>query len=489
MTTSLTQVAGNARACRRLIQKIGQDKYDRWFGASLLTLSREALIVTVPSRFIADWIDSHYHDQLLEVAEVELGDGAEVRLRIDAQCKPPENITPPIEPIAPHARRGLNGEPLPLGAPPVAPRAQLPIMRRDALRYSLDDYVVGASNELAFTAACRSAEDNAGIDTLFIHGSCGLGKTHLLQGLCHRFAEQHPGAVWAYTTAEQFTNEYIHAVRNNRLTALRHKLRRLDLLAVDDVHFLNGKSATQNEFMHTFDAIEQSGAKLVMASDAHPKLIRETSDALVSRFMSGMVVKVSTPDPDTRVRIVHALAKRRGMTLMDGVARQIAAQSPGSVREIEGMLTKLSALAHMDRGIDAHARPIGHALTARLLDVDDVDGSTRKPVRLEHIIEVACRTLNVERSQIMSKSRHRRIVLARSVAIYVARQLTTLSYPELARALGRSNHSTIVTAAQRIKDQIDHQKPLPLVESLEVATIDQLADLIARRAVEEANHQ
>jgi len=199
------------------------------------------------------------------------------------------------------------------------------------------------------------------------------------------------------------------------------------------------------------------------------------------------VVKVNTPDPDPRVRVVHALARRRGMTLMDGVARQVASQCPGSVREIEGMLTKLSAIAHMDRGLDAHARPIGHALTARLLDTDDVEGGVRKPVRLDHIIDVACRTLNVERAQIMSKSRHRRIVLARSIAIYVARQLTTMSYPELARALGRSNHSTIVTAAQRIKEQIDQQRPLPLVESLEVPTIDQLADLIGRRSIEEAN--
>src|SRR5204863_9421175 len=162
---------------------------------------------------------------------------------------------------------------------------------RPRLRYDLESFVIGASNQLAFNAAVYVAEfPGAQYNPLFVHGSCGLGKTHLLQGLCRRFIENHPTKRWMYLTGEEFTNEFLGALRNNKLDTFRRKMRDLDLLVIDDVHFVGGKKATQVEFLHTFNAIEAMGRQVVMASDNHPKMIEEFGESLINRFVSGMVV-------------------------------------------------------------------------------------------------------------------------------------------------------------------------------------------------------
>ena len=172
------------------------------------------------------------------------------------------------------------------------------------------NFIVGPSNQLAYNTASYVAEfPGSQYNPLFIHGECGLGKTHLLQGLCRKFIEHHPTKRWLYLTGEEFTNEFLSALRNNKLDAFRRKMRDLDLLVIDDVHFLGGKKATQEEFLHTFNAIEAMGKQVVMASDNHPKLIEEFGESLVNRFVSGMVVRIDPPnyhdalrDPSLAVR-------------------------------------------------------------------------------------------------------------------------------------------------------------------------------------------
>lgn len=481
-----------------MAQAVGRQKFDRWFGSARMRLDNGALDIAVPNRFVADWIDNHFHDQMLEVAQDTLGEGAAVRVHIEPAAKGGRNGSaqaPQGGTNGSAVGRRSSGADASSAAPVSGDRAASAVNGRQGpsqsrlaeLRYDLDDFIVGPSNELAYTASRQLIDEApAHMNPLFIHGGCGLGKTHLLQGLCRRYAEENPGARWRYTSAEQFTNEFVHAIRSNKLNAFRQKLRRLDLLAVDDVHFLSSKSATQTEFLHTFDAIDLHGAKVVLASDAHPKLIREFADALVSRFMSGMVVQVEPPDRMTRVRLIGALARRRGLVLVDGVVDALAAQTSGSIREIEGLLTKLAALATLQGNQRSAAATIGHALVHRLFGEGGAERTSRKPIRLEHIVRTICRELNVEQAQVSGRNRHRRVVLARSIIIYLAREMTTLSYPELARALGRSNHSTIVTAAQRIEHQIRQRQPNPILESTGSATIDQLVDRLRRQVTDTA---
>lgn len=484
----------------RVAQAVGTSKFNLWFANARMALEASTLRVAVPNRFIADWIQTHFQEHLLKVAHTAAGPSAAVKVVIDsgettgaampaptAASSKAETLDPVIKaktPSAP-AKRITAAEPAIATRPQRSATGQT-ISRAAALRHDLSEFAVGPSNDLAYNAAIRLVdESDNSMSPLFIHGGCGLGKTHLLQGLCRRFAATHNGA-WRYTTAEQFTNDYVQAVRYNKLGEFRRRLRQLDLLAVDDVHFLANKSSTQTEFLHTFNAIDLQGAKLVLASDAHPKTIKEMADALVSRFLSGMVVQVEMPDHATRIRVIEALAKRRTLHLNEGVAATLADHCHGSVREIEGMLTRLSALASLERRPGEPAGPIGHALLGRLIGAVAPPVS-RRPVRIEHILQAVCEALHVERSAVMTRSRHKRVVLARSVTVYLARQLTTMSYPELAVALSRPNHSTVVTAVQRVEGQIKAREAIETIEGIHAATIDQLVEILRRRATEAAN--
>ena len=307
--------------------------------------------------------------------------------------------------------------------------------------------MVGPSNELAFTAAYRLIEDGpdpAEINPLFIHGGCGLGKTHLLQGICRRMLQTRPQAKVLYTTGEQFTNDFLSAMRVNKVEGFRRRIRRLDLLAVDDVHFLANKQATQQEFLHSFDAIELGGARVVLASDCHPKLIKQFSDALVSRCVRGMVVHVQPPDRQTRVKIISALAQRRGMELMDNAVDELAQRCAGSVRDIEGTLTKLYALARLcdpvaeNRRSSVHrsGRPrVGHALIGRLLDCE-AQHRPHRVIRFDEIVSAVADQIGVARSMLLGSSRHRHVVLARNLVVHLARQLTSTELPRDRRGDG-----------------------------------------------------
>lgn len=456
------------RLARRLADTVGQGRFKSWLQSAPLRLSDQELEITVPNRFAADWITSRCQGELQQAIRQELGRSVAVKLTV----------------AAPAPGKHIQDSSAPDLAPAPAAPAMRPAISSDSptasFRHDLSDLVVGPSNELAYRAVARLIEDpHARINPLFIHGGCGLGKTHLLQGLCRRYQQQGTARRCRYTTAEEFTNEYIAAVKGNRLVDFRKKLRQLDLLAIDDVHFMAGKTATQVEFLHTFNAIDLGGAKLVLASDAHPKLIKQFSDALVSRFMSGMVVQVSPPDAEMRQRILRALADRRGLKLLDGVIMTLAAQAT-SIRELEGMIVKLAAVAQLTRRPGQLQEPIGHALVNQALGMAN-HATSHRPVRIDLIVQTVCEHLAVEKQQVMARSRHSRIVLARSIIIHLARQLTTLSYPELARALSRPNHSTIVTAAQRIQQQISSRLSIGLIDSLGVDRLDLLVDLLRQK--------
>ena len=421
------------------------------------------LEVKVPNRFVAEWIGRNFERELREAAQCELGNEVHLNVHIDEGLFAPEN-----ESSAPSPARGAR--------PSHAGAGRDKSMSR--LRHRLEEFIVGPSNELAYAAAHRLAENaingaahkpdasdrcddgiGAEVNTLFVHGGCGLGKTHLLQGICDRVLKQHRRGRVRYTTAERFTNEFLTAMRSNDLGRFRRRVRQLDLLAVDDVHFFAGKQATQQEFLHCFDAIDLSGAHVVMASDSHPKLIRKLSEALISRCLRGMVVQVSHPDTPTRIRIVQALAKRRGMSLLVSVIEVLAARCQGSVREIEGTLSKLHALlrlANEHRGDDQTEDTIGHVLLNRLFEAELQEQPVRS-VQFKTILDIVTRRLDVMRHEIMGKSRNRAVVQARSMSVYLARQMTSMSYPEIAAALDRSNHSTVITANKRVERDLGHQ--------------------------------
>jgi len=531
----VTTVASSQSPCTRisdrLVELLGKRRYSMWFDRSAcLDYCAEPprLEVAVPNQFIADWIRRNFRGALRDAARGEGGGEVDLAVRVDPErfkhdrvqngraeqddtCRyigqeigqevatdigrvvqrraeryPGRDARPEASPEARRLDRAAGSTAKRAVAQSAADLAA-PRTAKQNLRHRLESFIVGPSNELGYSAAVRLVEDEsaAAPNPLFIHGGCGLGKTHLLQGLCRRAHERHPGGAVLYTTAEQFTNEFLTAIRTNRIDAFRRRIRQLELLAVDDVHFLANKQATQQEFLHSFDAIQLSGAKLALASDNHPQLIRQFSEQLISRCMRGMVVEVRTPDTETRMRVIRALAAGRGLSLLDGVIETLGQHCRGSVREIEGTLTKLHALASLaerHRNGSCSDNQIGHALLNRLLH-GEFD-TARKVVRFENIEKVVCVRMRVSRGQLTASRGSRQVVLARSLLIHLARRMTSMSFPEIAAKLDRRSHSTVVTASGRVDKMIADNAVVDLPGAMEpepvTEWIEQLHDAIRR---------
>jgi chromosomal replication initiator protein len=315
---------------------------------------------------------------------------------------------------------------------------------RNRLRHDIESFIVGPGNALAYNTATHVAEfPGVQYNPLFIHGACGLGKTHLLQGLCRRFQKHHPARRWAYMTGEEFTNDFLTALRAGKLDGFRRRMRDLDLLVIDDVHFLGGKKATQEEFLHTFNSIEASGKQVVMASDSHPKMIEEFGESLINRFVSGMVVRIDPPNFNTRCEILRSLSERTGFILPDEVTGWIARRVTQNVRELEGAVTRIAAHVRLgDRSPDV-------AMAQEALG--DLDRQLAAPVKPESILQAVCDYFGIEQKDLLSGRRQRTISLARSAAMYLVRKMAKLSFPEIGHRMGRRNHSTVISACRRIE--------------------------------------
>lgn len=476
-TTATTDIS--TRIAKRVAKSVGPRRFAMWFDRSArfdYQNAEQTLRVEVPNRFVADWIGKHFASDLQEAAHHELG----AQVALDVRIRPDQFAVPAATKVAKpkpaHTHRQPNGPSRSVAAGHHATPVK-------SLRHRLSDFVVGPSNELAYAAAQRLADEHAEPGhPLFIHGVCGLGKTHLLQGICRQMLEQQPSARVLYTTGEQFTNDYITAVRSNQLESFRKRIRKLDLLAVDDVHFIANKQATQQEFLHTFDHIELGGARVVLASDSHPKLIKQFSEALVSRCVRGLVVPITQPDAETRQRLIQKLAQRRHLVLEPTVVQTLGRRCVGSVREMEGMLTKLQALAQLSQQSAGRGQVVGHSLLRQLMDAEAA-AEPRKPVRLDAVLSVVSQELGVTPEQVTGRSRHRLVVLARSLVIYLTRQLTPMSYPEIAAAMGRTNHSTIITAAQRVQKQLDADEQVMLPTQMQAMALEELVDQLRRAVV------
>lgn len=447
-----------------LASRIGESRFHTWFGdLTTLDLGEDRLTVSVPNRFIGQWIANNYLADLKAAVQDVVGGERPIdvrvqertltRVRRDADDADSDDTTPRFAVDDTPEEDGDAGDGAMEGPVPVQHVRRPARPAPQALRGRLDSYVVGDSNRLAYSAACALARaPGEAFRPLVLHGGCGLGKTHLLQGICNFVRDRHPTLEWRYISGEEFTNEFIYAVKAGRIDLFRQRFRNVDLLVIDDIHFLANKKATQDEFLHTFDAIDACGRSVALSSDRHPRTIAQLSEPLINRLISGIVVEVKPPDLATRREIVRRRAEKMNCLVPDNVLDYIAEHVTRNVRELEGALYKLAALSSLSQN------PITVELARRALEEHLL--RTRGAPQATDLEKAAASYFGVSRELLHGKSRDRTVSLARAVAMYLIRKHTQMSLPEIGRVMGNKNHSTVLMAIQRLEGVLRDQKPV-----------------------------
>lgn len=324
--------------------------------------------------------------------------------------------------------------------------------------YSFENFVEGPENRLALAAARAVADaPGAAYNPLFIHGGVGLGKTHLLQSMCLRVLERDPELRIHYVSCEEFMTEFFQAVEANQMNEFRHRCRDVDVLVIDDIHFLADKERTQEEFFHTFNALYQNSRQIILSSDAAPNEIPHLEARLVSRFQSGLVVDVKSPTYETRIQIVKRKARIRGLDLKDDVASYIAGKVTSNVREIEGAITKIQ-MRHL-----ADKREVDVVLAKDALD--DTITELKPEITISGIIDAVVDHYGVKLTELQSKRRQKSIARPRQVCMYLARRHTRYSLEEIGGYFGGRDHTTVMHAVKTIEEKRELEAELDRVLS------------------------
>ncbi|MBN1973911.1 MAG: chromosomal replication initiator protein DnaA [Sedimentisphaerales bacterium] len=428
-----------------LAGKIGMQKYRIWFQNSTnMTLTEGYLKIGAANPFISSWIENHFSGEIIDSVRTVTGteikliftidpqlNGSQSRLRLDAQDSE----------SALQAGR-FREKPK---------RVKLSELNQNKkLKLGLDTFVVGSSNELAYNAAKLIVnEDKSPFNPLFVHGGYGVGKTHLLQGICNAMFDKRSQANWMYLSAEDFANQFVLALKTKKLESFRNRMRQTDLLAIDDIHFLASKPSMQEEFLHTFNTIDLAGKQIVLASDAHPKQISQLSDKLVNRFVSGMVVKIEPPDLDMRCRICRQFLQRlnRPVEVSDSVIQYIAENLITNVRELEGAVLKVIAFSSLKS--EQVSLSMAKAVLAEHLERCD------PIVHVSDIESAVASFFGITPANLHSPKKNRTVALARHLSMYLTRKHTRMSSSEIGRVMGGKNHATVLLACRKVDDMIE----------------------------------
>jgi len=314
-------------------------------------------------------------------------------------------------------------------------------------RFTFENFVVGPCNRFAHAASMAVAESPArAYNPLFIYGGVGLGKTHLLQAICHYVRTQNKSINKCYLSSERFTNELINAIQHHSTSTFRQKYRNVDILLIDDIHFIAGKESTQEEFFHTFNTLYDAHKQIIISSDRSPREIPKLEERLISRFSWGLITDIQPPDFETRVAILKKKIEKEPVHIPDEVIFFIAQIIKTNIRELEGALIRVVACSLLEE------KQITLDLTKEILK--DCIQQVTKPVDFQKIQECVANEFNVSLMELKSKRRSKNIVLSRQVAMYLSRKLTDASLPEIARVFGGKDHTTVLYAYNKIESEL-----------------------------------
>lgn len=469
-------------AVDRLRSRVSPQNYDMWLRPiELASWEGGMLRLRAPNSYVRVWFESNFLAGLI-IELKELGAEVQIEFEPDSTQRMPEG---PVElpqgssptvsvvpsPVAAHPSQPIHasssGTMRTVTAATMTddePGFRVPDNATLNPRYSFETFVAGPSNQLAFAASQAAASSYPPkYNPVFICGGAGLGKTHLLHAIGHQQLANRPGARIVYISSERFMNEYVQAIRTGKMHDFRRNYREgIDVLLIDDVQFLAGKESTQDEFFHTFNALHENHKQIVLTSDRKPHEISDIADRLRTRFAWGLLADIEPPELEVRIAILRKKAAVEAVTLPDDVALYIASAIKSNVRELEGALIRLAAYA---------------SLSKRRIDLEfaqeTLSGSITRPreiITCETIIKCVANYYGLKTAEIKSDRRHKSLANPRAVAMYLARNHTKDSYPDLARAFGGKHHTTVISAVQkiaaRLKEDASLRSELHAIESM-----------------------
>jgi chromosomal replication initiator protein len=454
------------RILAALEMKVNRQSFHTWLKPTRFShTSGRTVFVRIPSaqfQHIGDRYADLIHEAIdnlsLEVDEVRFvtveDDPAAPKTREDGGFAP----LPSHSPNAPHGSASLSGGNRAAGQPPQMPSAEQAKFDWNTAaqlnqRYLFENFVIGSGNQFAHAASQAVAErPSRAYNPLFLYGGVGMGKTHLMHAIGHEVKRRNPHATISYVSGEKFTNEMIDSMRNNRQTSFRDKFRTVDVLLIDDIQFLAGKERTQEEFFHTFNALHESMKQIVIASDRPPKELADFEDRLRSRFEWGLIADIQPPDLETKVAILQKKAESEQTVLPTDVAMFIASNVRTNVRELEGALIRLVAWCSL-HGVEITLS------TAQQCLKQFIDTQVRK-ITIEAIQRATAEQFGMKISELKQKNNSRQIVVPRQIAMYLAKQMTEASLPEIGRQFGGKHHTTVMHSISKIDEQRRTDKAL-----------------------------
>jgi chromosomal replication initiator protein len=424
-----------------LEKKVIRQSFETWLKPTRYShAAGRTLYVRVPSPEFQH-IGEKYGDliqEAIDLQELEFDDVSFVTAEEDPSI-PPQRKDGGFGPLSAHA---------PTAPPPPRPPVQTSIdwtMAQLNSRYTFDNFVIGNGNQFARAAALAVAErPSRAYNPLFLYGGVGMGKTHLMHAIGHEVKRRQPMSSICYVSAEKFTNEMITSLRNDRMTGFRDRFRTVDVLLIDDIQFIAQKERTQEEFFHTFNALHESMKQIVIASDRPPKELAEIEDRLRSRFEWGLIADIQPPDLETKVAILQKKAESEQVTIPTDVALFIASNVRTNVRELEGAMTRLIAWCNLNK------MEITLASTQQCLK-QFIDMQVRK-ITIEAIQRAVAEQFGMRVSDLKQKNNARNVVVPRQIAMYLAKQMTEASLPEIGRQFGNKHHTTVMHSIGKIDE-------------------------------------
>jgi chromosomal replication initiator protein len=415
---------------------VGKTAFEQWFeGLAPLALDANSIKLGVSDDFFADWLNDNYADILANALKEAAG--RELKFSFESGHAPrPRQEEAPQACAKAFANEGEPEE--------VEAKNELGIFGRSG-RYTFKNFVMGEENRYACTAAMTAAQSPGLYNPLYIYGSTGLGKTHLLQAVSDYAIQRNPGAVVEYVTCEEFLNKYVESLKNKSHAEFRNRFRKVDMLLVDDVHHLGNKGALQEEFFNTFNTLHHANKQIIMTSDKQPSEIHGLEARLLSRFQSGVSTEITKPSYETRLAILRMKQEGHQVKLGEDILSFIASKVSSSVRHLEGALMRLVAYSSVSGGVKVDIS------TAEMLLRDLIDQeSAARAVSIESIQRLVAERFNIQLSDLVGPKRPRNIAEPRMIAMYLSRKLTNHSLPEIGLAFGR-NHATVIHGVNQIE--------------------------------------